>query len=173
VGPRVARAGSQNGDPAHPDLERVVQHGTSASAWDIRILASDIDTDVLERAKSGVYPASTAAAIPRPLLVTWFLRGRGDQEGFVRVRDELRRLIVFRRISLIEEPWPIRTRFDAVFCRNVMIYFDRPTRERLLDRLVRQTADGGLLFLGHSEGVFGPVNGIEHVGDTIYQRRTP
>jgi chemotaxis protein methyltransferase CheR len=106
------------------------------------------------------------------MIPRYFLRGTGAQEGFVRVKPTVQSLITFRRINFIEEPWPIRTRFDLVFCRNVLIYFDRPTQERILSRLVLQMKDDGLLFLGHSESVLG-FAGLAPVGATVYRRTTP
>lgn len=137
--------------------------------WDLRILASDIDTDVLAHARNGTYGLDQAAPIPPPLRTRYLLRGTGAHAGLVRMRPILRELIVFRRISLLDEPWPIRTRFDAIFCRNALIYFDRPTQARILERLVGFLKDDGLLVLGHSETVHGLGLDLVPVGNTIYR----
>ena len=149
---------------ALPDLN----HG-----WDLRILASDIDTDVLTHAASGTYGLDQVVPIPPPLRNRYLLRGTGPNAGLVRIRPTLRELVVFRRISLLDEPWPIRTRFDAIFCRNALIYFDRPTQARILERLVGFLKDDGLLVLGHSETVHGLGLDLVAVGNTIYRCARP
>src|SRR5439155_13249125 len=129
----------------------------AGEGWDLRILASDIDTDALAHAAEGVYPMEHVAPVPRPMLPRYFLRGTGPREGFVRLKPAVRSLVTFRRINFLDDPWPIRTRFDAIFCRNVLIYFDRQTQQRILYRLVQQLTENGLLFLGHAESIHGLV----------------
>jgi chemotaxis protein methyltransferase CheR len=138
--------------------------------WDLRILATDIDTDVLARAEAAIYQLDQVAPVPRPLLPRYFLRGTGPHAGTVRVKDAVRALVVFRRLNLHDEHWPTRNRFDAIFCRNVVIYFDRPTQQRVLTRLVDHLNDEGLLFLGHSETPNGLVTGLTPVAPTVYRR---
>jgi chemotaxis protein methyltransferase CheR len=145
--------------------------GPAAAAWDLRILASDIDTDVLRRAAEGVYPADRVAETLGPRLSRYFLRGTGSNEGFVRVRPELQALVTFRHINLMADSWPIHTQFDAIFCRNVLIYFDRGQQRRLVGRLRGLLREDGLLFLGHSESLHGQEAGLQHIANTIYQRR--
>jgi chemotaxis protein methyltransferase CheR len=140
------------------------------AGWDVRILASDIDTDVLDRASAGVYSLDQVAPVPEALRKRYFLRGTGTNDGLVQVRAEIRALVTFRHLNFLDDPWPIRSRFDAIFCRNVLIYFDRPTQARLLERLVAHLKDEGLLFLGHSESVHGLSAGLQHLGQTIHQR---
>lgn len=138
--------------------------------WDVRILASDIDTEMLAQAAQAVYPMERLAPVPPALLTRCFLRraaGRGDE---VRVRPELRALVTVRQINLADPQWPIRTRFDVIFCRNALIYFDRATQKNILERLVSFLEPGGLLFLGHAESVYGLVDGLAHLGHTIYAR---
>ncbi len=143
------------------------------AGWDLRILASDIDTDVLAHAAEGIYPMEQVAPVPRAMLPRYFLRGTGEREGVVRLKPQVRALVTFRRINFLDDPWPIRTRFDAIFCRNVLIYFDRPTQQRILHRLVRQLTDTGLLFLGHAESIHGLVSGLTPVAATVYRRVAP
>jgi chemotaxis protein methyltransferase CheR len=138
-------------------------------AWDVRILASDIDTDVLGRAATGIYPTEATAPVPLPVLRHYFLRGTGGQHGMVRVRREVRALVTFRRINLLDDGWPIRARFDLIFCRNVLMYFDRPTQARLLGRLEHLLAPGGLLALGHAENLLGLGSTMQRVTSTIYR----
>ena len=126
----------------------------SLAAWDIKILASDIDTDVLERAERGVYEKSDLDDMPAALRSRHFLRGTKECEGLVSVKPELRRLVHFRRVNFVDAAWPVRGKFDAIFCRNVLIYFDRPTQHRLLiaSRLGLLKPEG-FLFVGHSENL--------------------
>jgi len=119
----------------------------------VRILATDLDTQVLERAARGVYPLERVAALPEADVRRFFQRGKGAQAGFVRVRPEVRDLVVFRPLNLLGPQWPIRGPFAAIFCRNVLIYFDKPTQYRLLSRFHPLLHPEGLLFLGHSENV--------------------
>lgn len=119
----------------------------------VRILATDLDTQVLERAARGVYPLERVAALSEVDVRRFFQRGKGAQAGFVRVRPEVRDLVTFRPLNLLGPRWPIRGPFDAIFCRNVLIYFDKPTQYRLLSRFHPLLHPEGLLFLGHSENV--------------------
>jgi len=134
----------------------------------VSILATDIDTAVLERARQGVYPIDAVARLDPGLLRRHVLRGSGASEGLVRMRPELSAMISFRQLNLLQPDWPLRRRFDAIFCRNVMIYFDRPTQARVLQRLARHLKPDGLLFAGHSEN-FGRAGGLfEPRGMTVY-----
>jgi len=140
------------------------------SGWDVKILASDLDTDILARAEAGIFPLDRCNAIPAPLLRRYFLRGVGAKAELVKVRRELRELVTFRRINFNDASWPIRCQFDGIFCRNVLIYFNRETQQRILERLLRFLKPDGVLFLGHSESVFGLVDGLQHLGNTIYMQ---
>jgi chemotaxis protein methyltransferase CheR len=134
------------------------------SNWDIRILASDIDTEVLQQAGAAEYSAAQTGSIPPPMRAECFeLRGKT-----LRVSQRIRDLVTFRRINLIEEPWPIQATFDAIFCRNVTIYFDAPTRTRLYQRFALQLRPHGHLFIGHSEHLHGMNETFTPVGGTVY-----
>jgi chemotaxis protein methyltransferase CheR len=167
---RVWSAACSTGEEPYTLAVTILDALGGGMGWDIRILASDIDTEVLARAAEGVYTAEQVAPVPRPLLQRYFLRGTGGRAGSYQVGPAARGLVTFRRINFLDEPWPIRTRFDAIFCRNVLIYFDRPTQQRVLARLTACLVDDGLLFLGHSESAHGLVDGVRAVGPTIYQR---
>jgi chemotaxis protein methyltransferase CheR len=167
---RFWSAGCSTGEEPYSLAVTLLDALDGAGTWDIRILASDIDTDVLARAAEGIYAAEQVAPVPAAMLPRYFLRGTGPREGLVRVKPAVRSLVTFRRINVIEEPWPIRARFDAIFCRNVLIYFDRATQQRLLHRLVHQLTDTGLLLLGHAETVHGLVTGLTQVAPTVYRR---
>jgi len=166
---RVWSAGCSSGEEAYSIAFTVLESLPGVIDWDVRVLASDIDTDVLARAERGVYLAERAADVPTALRERYFLRGRGANEGLVRVRPEAARLVTFRRINLRDEAWPIRAAFDAIFCRNVLIYFDRALQQEVIRRLVEHLQPGGYLFLGHSESLLGMGMGLRPVGKTVYK----
>ncbi len=136
--------------------------------WDARILATDLDTNVLETAQRGVYKDERIEGLDREVCRRWFLKGRNGQAGMVRARDELRELITFRQLNLMHD-WPFKGPFDAVFCRNVVIYFNRDTQRRLIDRIADHMAPGGYLFMGHSEALHKISSRFRLIGKTIYQ----
>ena len=170
---RIWSAGCSTGEEPYT-TSMVLRDGLAGFAgWDVRILASDIDTDVLERAAQGCYTLPQTSAIPPRALVRHFLLGQGDHAGLVCVRPEVRAPITFRRINLLDEAWPIRTRFDVIFCRNVLIYFDRAAQRRIIERFAALLKPEGLLFLGHSESLHGLVSDFEPLGNTIYRLVPP
>ena len=122
-----------------------------ASVAGPRIWASDIDTEVLAKAEAGVYRLSDLDALTLAQKRHYFLRGAGDNSEWVKARRELLSAIHYQQLNLLDEKWSVPGPFDAIFCRNVMIYFDAPTQQRLLQRFARLLKPGGLLFVGHSE----------------------
>ncbi|AKU94042.1 Chemotaxis protein methyltransferase CheR [Labilithrix luteola] len=138
----------------------------SFAGWDIRILASDLDTNVLRTAEEAAYDPRELDEVPEAMLRSGFER---CADGRLRVVAPLRELVSFRRINLIERPWPIRTKFDAVFCRNVAIYFDRPTQQGLFEALTSLLEPTGYLFSGHSENLHWLTHILEPLGHTIHR----
>lgn len=139
----------------------------------VKILASDLDTSVLAKAQEGIYPLDRVDKLSQEQLRRFFLKGTGNQEGTVRVRQELRDMIVFRQINLLDEHWAIRAPFDAIFCRNVMIYFDKETQYRILSRFAPMLAPDGLLFAGHSESFLHAADLFRSRGKTVYELAGP
>jgi len=135
--------------------------------WSIDILASDLSTKVLERAAAGIWPMERAEEIPPHYRKTFMLRGRGAQEGKMAARPELASAIRFARINLNDESYPVSGRFDLVFCRNVLIYFDAPSKRRVIDRLLDRLDPAGFFFLGHSESL-NHVERVRAAGPTVY-----
>ncbi|MGO4376920.1 CheR family methyltransferase [Pseudoduganella sp. RAF53_2] len=135
----------------------------------VHILATDIDTNVLATAANGVYPIERIEKLSPERQRRFFLRGKGDKAGFVRVREELRKLITYRQINLLDESWEIRPGFDAIFCRNVMIYFDKATQRRILARFVPLMKPDALLFAGHSENFLYVSDSLKLRGKTVYE----
>ena len=144
---------------------------TAIRAMEVRILASDLDTEVLAHAQEAVYPLESLAEMDGQKKGRYFLRGRGEREDWVQVKPAVRKLVTFRNINLIAEPWPIRTRFDAIFCRNVIIYFDRETQARLFAWLVQYLAPEGLLFVGHAESLYWLGDLLVPVDQAVYRAR--
>ncbi|HEY1077816.1 MAG TPA: CheR family methyltransferase [Fontimonas sp.] len=135
----------------------------------VRILATDLDTQVLGTASRGVYPLERVERLPRALLQKYFRRGAGSASGLCRVRDELRALIEFRQLNLLDARYPMRGPFEAIFCRNVMIYFDKPTQRAVLQRMMPLLAPEGRFFAGHSESFFHAVDLVASCGRTVYR----
>jgi len=135
------------------------------------ILATDVDTEALGVAQSGVYRLEAVENLDRESLRRNFLRGTGANARHVLVRPELRAMVKFQHRNLLEPDWPQGERFDAVFCRNVMIYFDRNTQQRVLDRLAGVLAPGGLLFVGHADSGASGHPAFRSCGKTVYERR--
>jgi chemotaxis protein methyltransferase CheR len=166
---RIWSAACSTGEEPYTLAMMVREHFGPLGGWDIRILASDIDTEVLRRAEAGVYDEDRISDVGVSFKQKYF--GKGAGAGKICVRPELRELIAFRRINLIEDAWPIRTRFDLIFCRNVIIYFDRPTQDRLLRRLAEHLTGDRYLFLGHSENIHWLTDLFTPLGNTVYQMR--
>ncbi len=139
--------------------------------WDFKILASDLSTRVLAKAASGVYDQGRFRDVPPDTLKRHFLRGRGDNEGVFKVKPHLASMIRFRRLNLMDDHFPIKTPLDLIFCRNVMIYFDRPTQETLVNKFHRYLKPGGYLFIGHSESLQWVAHPFKSVAPTIYQKK--
>lgn len=133
----------------------------------VHIIATDIDTNALQKARNGVYSLEQAEKLPKDILEHFFLKGRGEKAGQVKVRQELRDLVTFSQLNLQDASWPIKGPFDAIFCRNVMIYFDRPTQHKILQRFAPIMRQDALLFAGHSESLQG-IDLFKLRGKTVY-----
>ncbi|WP_370262172.1 CheR family methyltransferase [Limnobacter sp.] len=138
----------------------------------VRILATDIDTKVLEHARKGVYRMDQVEKIPQEILRKYFLKGKGDSEGLIRVRPEVQALVTFRRLNLMDTAWQLRPGFDAVFCRNVMIYFEKDVQLQILKRFAPLMNPGGLLYAGHSENFAMARDYFTLRGKTVYTVNT-
>ncbi|MGU3415879.1 CheR family methyltransferase [Enterobacteriaceae bacterium C23F] len=140
-----------------------------ASITGPRIWASDIDTDVLTKAETGEYRLSDLQTLTLAQKRHYFLRGSGENSERVKVKRELLAGIHYQQLNLLEESWAIPAPFDAIFCRNVMIYFDAPTQQKLLARFARMLKPGGLLFVGHSEHFTHPHIPLRLRGQSVYE----
>lgn len=160
-------AASTGEEPYSIAMTLIEALGSRASL--VKVLATDIDTQVLQRAAAGVYTMEQVSKLPQERLKRFFLKGSGAQFGKVRIRSEVAAMVTFTQLNLLSKQWAIKEPFDAIFCRNVMIYFDKPTQEKILERFVPLMKPHGLLFAGHSEN-FSYVNqSLRLRGQTVYE----
>ena len=135
----------------------------------VSIVASDLDTNVLATGSKGAYPADRVEKISPERLNRFFTKGTGSQEGIYTVKPELRRMVSFQRLNLLEANWNVRGPLDVLFCRNVMIYFDKPTQYKILARFAPLLCEDGLLFAGHSESFLHAADLFTSQGKTVYE----
>jgi chemotaxis protein methyltransferase CheR len=165
---RIWSAGCSSGEEPYTIAITVAANLDRLNTWDVRILGSDIDTNVLDKARAAIYPREAVSDLPSDLLRRNFLSGQGKHAGFVQVKPEIRNLVRFGRVNLLEETWPFHGKFDVIFCRNVMIYFDRDVQRRLLGKFAQYLKPGGLFFAGHSENLFWLGDSFQPIGGTVY-----
>ncbi|AMN45276.1 CheR family methyltransferase [Rhodoplanes sp. Z2-YC6860] len=167
---RIWSAGCSTGEEPYT-IAAVLRRGIpDVERHDVKILATDIDTDVLSKGANGEYPAASIDDIPENYRSLF--QPKGSRGTALVIGGELKSLISFRHLNLMVHPWPMRGLFDAIFCRNVMIYFDGPTKAALIDRFVEQLKPGGWLYIGHSESLLGTHTHLSHAGRTIYRRNS-
>jgi chemotaxis protein methyltransferase CheR len=138
-------------------------------AGNYHIVASDLDTQVLAAARHAVYPLGAVLKLPESRQKRFFLRGTGRNDGRARVRPEIASHVEFARVNLMDAEWGVEPPFDAIFCRNVMIYFDKPTQRRLIERYARMLSPGGLFFAGHAESLLDQGRVFKLRGQTVYE----
>jgi len=143
--------------------------GPEIGSWDARILATDLDSNVVATGNAGVYKEDRIKDLDPTLKRKWFHRGVGDNRGFVKVDKRMSKLITFKTLNLLHE-WPMQGPFDVIFCRNVLIYFDKETQYKLILRYFDLLRPGGLLFLGHSESMPKEIQQFEFLGKTMFRR---
>ncbi|MBN1868629.1 methyltransferase [Candidatus Sumerlaeota bacterium] len=167
---RFWSAGCSSGQEPYT-LAMVVRESLPAgAAWQVRILATDISTRMLRIAREGVYEEGNIMAVPRRLRQRYMDREKRPRGDSYRIRADLKRMIAFRRLNLMEEEFPFSDEFDVILCRNVMIYFDRPTRERVVNRLYEHLVPGGYLFIGRRESLNSLESPFRLVQPSIYVR---
>jgi chemotaxis protein methyltransferase CheR len=169
---RLWSAAASTGEEAYT-MAMTVLGVPGAAALDVKILATDIAVETLRQAQAGVYPADRVDPVPPALRSRWFTRQKDprDPDGAVyAVRDELKQLVVFRRLNLTAPPFPMAGPIDVVFCRNVLIYFDQPTRQRLIGGLEGLLRPGGLLGIGHTETLSGIRSSLKLVRPSVFRR---
>lgn len=166
---RVWSAGCSTGEEPYSLAITLLEN--VPETWDIKILATDLDTNVLATAASGVYPYERVSSLDEQRLRRWFQKGTGTHHNKVRAKAELRQLIHFNQLNLMQD-WPMKGPFDFIFCRNVLIYFDRNTKEQLANRYATLLRGGGHLFIGHSESLHQLDTPFKLIRNTIYKKTT-
>jgi len=167
---RIWSAGCSTGEEPYSIAIALYESIPDIESWDVKILATDLDTNVISHGEQGVYDIERIASLSKLRKSTWFLKGRGPHAGSVKVDSRLKSLISFRQLNLMGS-WPMRGPFDFMFCRNVVIYFDKDTQKVLFERYSKYLADSAYLFLGHSESLYKVSDKFELLGNTIYQKR--
>jgi len=167
---RVWSAGCSTGKEPYTLAMVLKEYQTTHPGFRFDILGTDICTDVLDKAVQGVYAAIKAEPVPAALKKKYLLKSKNPESRQVRVIPELRTLVRFRRLNFMDESFGFHEPFDIIFCRNVIIYFDRPTQERLLTKLVQELDSGRYIFLGHSETLLGLNLPLTQVAPSVYRR---
>lgn len=165
---RFWSAGCSTGEEPYT-LAIVVQEALAGRNDDVKILATDISTKVLRKAVTAIYDENKIRNIPQPLLRKYFLRGTGSRNGQYRVKRDITEMVRFMRLNL-KDATVFSETFDVIFCRNVMIYFDTPTQQALIDRFYDCLRPGGYLFVGHSEGLTGLKHRFRYIVPSVYRR---
>jgi len=164
---KVWSAGCSTGEEPYSLAMTLLEN--APAGWDIKILATDLDTNVLATAAEGIYPVDRISSIGEERLRRWFQKGTGIHANKVRAKPQLRQIVHFKQLNLMQD-WPMKNAFDFIFCRNVLIYFDRETKARLAKRYAASLKEGGYLFIGHSESLHQLDTPFYLVGNTIYKK---
>jgi len=163
-------AGCSSGEEPYTLAMVLSEYGETHPGFRFSILATDISTTVLAKASRGVFTSDAVRPVPQPMLRKYFMRSRDPSSNLVRVVPELRQMVEFRRLNLMEGDLGLAELADFIFCRNVVIYFDRPTQERLFEKFARQLVPGGYLFVGHSETLHGMDLPLVPVAPALYRK---
>jgi len=166
---RLWSAGCSSGEEPYSLALWLTEHFEQIDSFDVKIMATDISTKVLAKAERGVYPKKQLSKIPKHQLRKYFQRGVGRQEGFFRVKQSLKDMVEFQRLNLMD-PFGYENSFHLIFCRNVMIYFERETRESLIDKFFCCLEDGGYLLIGHAESLTGIKHRFKYVQPSVYKK---
>jgi chemotaxis protein methyltransferase CheR len=168
---RVWSAASSSGEEVYSVAIALDEYfNAHPPSWPRQFEATDISTRILAKAKAAIYPAETVARIPPATAKTYFQTGFGEQAGLYRVKAAIRDTVRFSQLNLLEGQPPFNEPFHIIFCRNVMIYFDRPTQEELINRLKARLVPGGYLMVGHSESLTGINHGLKLIRAATYQK---
>ncbi|KKO18699.1 MAG: protein-glutamate O-methyltransferase [Candidatus Brocadia sp.] len=167
---RIWCAGCSTGEEPYSISMILSERIEQLSKWDIKILATDLSTRVLKKATQGIYAKERLRDIPLQMLNTYFKKESHNLKDCYQINDFLKGLIAFRRLNLTDEIFPFKGQFDFIFCRNVMIYFDKQTQSELVSKFYKHLAPEGYLFIGHSESLAGTETRFRYVRPTVYQK---
>ncbi len=160
-------ASSTGEEPYSLSITLLESMGDRLRQLDAKILATDLDTDVIKTAKAGIYSYDRIKDLSSSLKKTWF---DDIGSGKYSVKPELKKPLTFNKLNLLG-PWPMKGKFDVIFCRNVLIYFDKPTQEKVVERFYDVLEPNGVLMLGHSESVLKGSDDFEQLGKTVYRKK--
>jgi chemotaxis protein methyltransferase CheR len=163
-------AGCSSGEEPYTVAMLLAKHLPAEHGWDARVLATDISNRVLEKARKGIYPIARSTEVPKDLLHTFMLRGIAERQGEMKMKVEIQQLVEFRRLNLDQESDRVEGPFDAIFCRNVLIYFDAASKQRVVMSLVGHLITNGILFVGHAENLNAVSPELRSLEPTIYTR---
>lgn len=164
---RIWSAGCSTGE--EPYSIAIILKESMPPGWDAKVIATDLDSNVVNTGQMGVYKMDRLKGVSEERKKRWFLKGSGSQQGFVKVKPELQDIIEFGQLNLMND-WPLKDSIDVIFCRNVVIYFDKPTQTKLFNRYADRLPDNGHLFIGHSESLYKVSDRFELLGQTIYKK---
>lgn len=170
---RIWSSASSTGEEPYTLAITVCEYFVGKPGWDIKIYASDIDTNVLETAQRGTYKEDRLAPVKLEYKIKYFTHRETEREKEYTAKPILKDLLIFKKINLLEEPYPIQEKIDIIFCRNVIIYFDKPTQQKIFSQMEKILVDDGILIIGHSETMFGISENFKFLGHTIYQKKSP
>lgn len=168
---RIWSAGCSTGEEPYSIAMTIKETLPNLDQWDVKILATDLDANVLDHGRKGIYRTERIEGLSEKRAKRWFKKGRGDNSDFVKVKDELQQMVHFKRLNLLH-PWPMKGPFDLMFCRNVVIYFDKSTQKVLFERYSNILNSKAHLFIGHSETLYKVSNEFDSLGHTIYRKNT-
>ena len=165
---RIWSAGCSSGEEPYSLAMLLAKHFPDTEGWEPRVLATDISNRVLVTASEGIYPIDSQHDIPKPLLQEFMRKGYAEYEGKMKVAQEIQQMVEFKRLNLGAESYPVNEAFDAIFCRNVLIYFDAASKSRVVEKLMRHLSTQGLLFIGHAENLHSLTRSMRSVAPTVY-----
>lgn len=168
---RVWSAACSTGEEPYTIAMVLSKHLVEPYGIPVKILATDIDTNVLKVAARGVYDSHAISQVPEPFLKKYFLKGKDDSSGLFKIKEEIRKMVSFKQLNFIASEYPITSTFDIIFCRNVIIYFSPETKKMVINKLFRYMNEGGYIMMGHSETLFNMVDGLVYLKNTIYQKK--
>lgn len=171
--PTVWCSAASTGEEPYSIAMTLIEALGERAAGSASVMATDIDTQVLAKAQAGIFTLEQVSKLSPARLKRFFLKGAGAQAGKVRIRPEVAAMVKFERLNLLDAKWSLREPFDAIFCRNVMIYFDKPTQGRILQRFAPLMKPHGLLFAGHSENFSFASDILRLKGQTVYELVAP
>lgn len=169
---RIWSAGCSSGEEPYTIAMLLENNLPAEEGWDVRIVATDISNRMLEKARKGIYSIARLKELPPELLLSCMLRGTGEREGEMKVKLEIQQRVEFGRLNLNDESGSPGGPFDAIFCRNVLIYFDQASKQRVVTKLVQHLAPNGFLFVGHAEILANMSNDIRSIESNIYVKKS-